>query len=39
MLRIAALRDIHCLMSDRALDTTARAALAERGLTVVIAEE
>lgn len=39
MLRIAALRDIHCLMSDRALDTTARAALAERGLAVVIAEE
>jgi DeoR/GlpR family transcriptional regulator of sugar metabolism len=39
MLRIAALRDIHCLVSDRALDAAARTAMSERGLSLVIADE
>jgi len=39
MLRIAALRDIQCLVSDCALDAAARAAMSARGLTVAIAEE
>ena len=38
MLRIANLRDIHCLVTDGALDTDARAAIGDRGLEVVVAE-
>jgi DeoR family transcriptional regulator, fructose operon transcriptional repressor len=38
MLRIANLRDIHCLVTDDALDAQARSAMAERGLEVVIAD-
>ncbi len=38
MLRIANLRDIHCLVTDEALDAPARRTIAERGLEVVIAD-
>ncbi|HSI58982.1 MAG TPA: DeoR/GlpR family DNA-binding transcription regulator [Ideonella sp.] len=38
MLRIANLRDIHCLVTDEALDAQARSTIAERGLEVVIAD-
>ena len=38
MLRIANLRDIHCLVTDEALDAPARHTIAERGLEVVIAD-
>jgi DeoR/GlpR family transcriptional regulator of sugar metabolism len=38
MLRIANLRDIHCVVTDDALDAPARGAIAERGLEVVIAD-
>jgi DeoR/GlpR family transcriptional regulator of sugar metabolism len=38
MLRIANLRDIHCLVTDEALDAPARRAIAERGLEVVFAD-
>ena len=38
MLRIANLRDIHCLVTDEALDTQARMAMTERGLDLVFAE-
>ena len=38
MLRIANLRDIHCLVTDAALDTDARAAIGDRGLEVVVAD-
>lgn len=38
MLRIANLRDIHCLITDEALDATVRDAIIERGLNVVIAD-
>ena len=38
MLRIANLRDIHCLVTDEALDAPARRAISERGLEVVFAD-
>jgi DeoR family transcriptional regulator, fructose operon transcriptional repressor len=39
MLRVAALRDIHCFITDARLNSEAREALRNRGLEVVIANE
>ncbi len=38
MLRIANLKDIHCLVTNDVLDPAVRSAIAERGLDVVVAE-
>jgi DeoR/GlpR family transcriptional regulator of sugar metabolism len=38
MLRIVNLRDVQCVITDGALDESARAVLAERGLDLVTAE-